>query len=273
MRHLKVLACSLTLVALVCGMAGAQPPPKPPLGPLKWSQPVDNVNGWDMYSFWPGGADRPTIVVADDWRCLDGLPVTDFHWWGSYIAGVPGTVSSFEVSIHSDIPAQGEIPSHPGQLLKSYEFPLGGKLLDGLDGAAFPGGIVEEMFYETGAGHDIYQYNVVLPDPQFYFYQEQGQIYWLNIVARMVDDNSVWGWHTALRPPFVPENGLDPAVAIYDYDPQTGGYFRWLSLVDSHCNIQMAFELTTIPEPGTMALVGTAGLFVLGLMRRRRLSS
>ena len=49
---------------------------------LKWSQVPDMVTGYDIQSYlW----DMDNIVVADDWHCTDGSPVTKIRWWGSYI--------------------------------------------------------------------------------------------------------------------------------------------------------------------------------------------
>ena len=92
MRCLKVLGTAVVTVCLACGPLRAAfiDDHVKPMLPTKWSQPVDVDNGHDVYSFWQGGNDFPTTVVADDWKCPDGLPITDFHWWGSYIQGSPG---------------------------------------------------------------------------------------------------------------------------------------------------------------------------------------
>jgi len=259
MKRWKGVAMAAVMVFLVSGPLRAQGNDQvKPVLPTKWSQLVDVDNGHDVYSFWPAGADFPAIVVADDWKCLNGLPVTDFHWWGSYIEGTPRSpshegagVSSFELSIHSDVPADGAIPSHPGELLWRRDFLVGPA--------------VQEIYYSPGEDHDIYQYTLLLSRSEDYFPQVENTIYWLNIIGRCSPD-TVWGWHTAVRP-----GPLDAAVMIYDYDPFEGTYSRWLSLYDDQCNVQMAFELTTIPEPATIGLVGTAALMLAGLIYRRRM--
>lgn len=56
---------------------------------IKWSQPPVPIdpdaeppvfNGWDERSDY----NNPPIV-ADDWKCEDDRPITDIHWWGSFI--------------------------------------------------------------------------------------------------------------------------------------------------------------------------------------------
>jgi len=222
---------------------------------VKWSQPPDYDNGQDFKSFWQW-CHSPQAVVADDWRCLDGLPVTDFHWWGSYLRGEPGDVLGFEISIHADIPETVEKPSHPGELRWSRVFNMGEY------------GVVES-FDRMNRTEAIYEYTVVLDNSDEWFRQDEGEIYWLNVVALTFDDYTEWGWHSALRP--CPENGLDPAVHIFDYDPFTGEYTTWGSIYSDSCSVHMAFELTTIPEPGSLALMGTVTLTVVGVRRRRRM--
>jgi hypothetical protein len=265
MRLMKFLTVAVAVMAAASGRLGAQDIPDcitgKPSDPVKWSQPVDIDNGWDVFSF--GYLDTeesiiyPMAVVADDWKCLDGLPVTDFHWWGSYIDGGPGQgLLGFEISIHSDVPA-GHLghPSHPGDRLWWTLITLPQ---------------AHETFYATAPDHDIYQYFFELASPELYFYQQQGTIYWLDIMAIVIPEDTIWGWHTGLRPG--PENGLDAAVMMQGYDVYTGEYTAWASLYDEQGPVQMAFELTTVPEPATLILVGTAGLSLLRFVRRRRMS-
>jgi hypothetical protein len=84
---------------------------------LKWAQPPtfnpDSPQpgcfwGWDEYSEYFGSQ-----IVADDWACDTEQPVTDIHWWGSYIGysgmGPPmlGPVS-FHIGLWTDVPATSE---------------------------------------------------------------------------------------------------------------------------------------------------------------------
>ena len=267
-----VVSVTLTCV-MVCGQLDAQGtiPDGKDLGPRKWSQLPDLDNGQDLMSsvrvdVGLGGVPiyptTPFVVVADDWRCLDGLPVTDFHWWGAYITGGPDLMHGFQISIHADIPADNIHGSHPGEMLWTTT----ARMTD-----------VEEEFFGMNQVSEVIQYNYVLPHPDNYFLQEQGEIYWLSILALTVDCGTnpdglptVWGWHTAMRP--APENGLDAAVVLYNYQPETGDYAAWGLLSDETCNLQMAFEITTIPEPtsATLLLGGAAAVALRRRLRKRR---
>ena len=252
----------LTAAAAVVLVLSAPLAADPVQNPVKWSQWVDLDNGHDIPSYFEYHEGEPTTwttsAAADDWRCLDGLPVTDFHWWGSYLEGEPGSLEGFWIAIHDDIPADELHPSRPGAVVWEDEISFG-----------------EHELYEVPFGlnqtTEVYQYNYYLTDPQHYFGQEEGKIYWLSIVAHWdnPDNDVAWGWHTALRP--APENGLDAAVVMGNYNLLTNEYDLWGSLYDEGCNIQLAFELTTIPEPGSLAIVGTVALTLVGLLRRRRL--
>ena len=54
---------------------------------FKWLQTPDMEWGYDIWS-WGIELTTGDIVifndVADDWRCPDGRPISDIHWWGSF---------------------------------------------------------------------------------------------------------------------------------------------------------------------------------------------
>ncbi len=105
-------------------------PNPPPKGddPIKWSQPPVKYGpghippvfyGWDEYSYYP----KPPMV-ADDWLCKTEDPVTDIHWWGSFIGwdqpSPPQLPVAFHIGIWTNVPATpGTVPefSHPGKLI------------------------------------------------------------------------------------------------------------------------------------------------------------
>ncbi|MHC4844062.1 MAG: DUF7901 domain-containing protein, partial [Planctomycetota bacterium] len=88
--------------------------PKPPESKffVKWSQrPVpfdpnlpEDFNGWDEMS---DPCFRP--ILADDWLCMDDRPVTDIHWWGSFMGWTqpeppPILPQAFHIGIWTDFP-------------------------------------------------------------------------------------------------------------------------------------------------------------------------
>jgi len=181
----------------------------PPKGddPVKWSQPPEVYQpsdppvfyGWDEYSEYTWGP-----IVADDWVCTDQLPVTDIHWWGSFIGWdqpyPPQLPVAFHIAIWTDVPAGVDQPfSHPGLLLwqtycNNYTWNFAGYDRD-------PRMSQPEPFTEA-----CFQFNQYL-DPDQWFCQEpdptgEGRIYWLSIAAIYQEDPQFpWGWKTRKRDP------------------------------------------------------------------------
>ena len=153
--------------------------------------------GWDV------NATKP-VILADDWQCTETGPVTDIHFWGSWLGGIEGVITSFNLSIHEDIPADPpQIPySKPGATLWEKEI---------TDFTAVPIDPPSmEGWYDPYAGqfyvddHEAYfQYNVRIPwDPlEEWFVQEEGKIYWLNISATVgpAEPQPVWGWKSSVN--------------------------------------------------------------------------
>ncbi|MBL0717200.1 MAG: hypothetical protein JJV89_04035, partial [Desulfosarcina sp.] len=144
---------------------------------VKWSQPPDMEFGVNIKST------ESEPLVADDWQCRDPRPVTDVHFWGSYIGWEenntypqlsPPEVEGFVVRIYKDVPA-GVDPaySHPGTLL--YENKIQIFEEEYVASIPHPGETFEHKFY----------YSLDLPEP---FVQEEGTIYWISIAAMMPDN-------------------------------------------------------------------------------------
>ncbi len=190
----------------------------------KWLQLPDMTNGINIIS------DVERMVVADDFLCTDGKPVTEVHFWGSFlycndtghweelnpgppsaVLPAPPPVEAFKLSFHKDIPAGSdpEMPySHPGELLMEYMIPIGDFAQSYWDSVPHmdPTGRIwwEHKFYFT----------TKLREP---FEQERGRIYWLDVGALMPSgSNWCWGWETSM------DHWNDTAVSGRDE--------RWLNL-------------------------------------------
>jgi len=249
MRHYLLLAAAVTMVLFAQAVTAT-----PTSDPLKWSQLPDMNRGLDFSS-----EVKVPSVVADDWLCTNGLPITDIHWWGSYwVPRIPvppdgspnsdslpnapaGGVQAFVIKIYTDIPAGQGVPySQPGQLLYTIEVPIT---------------IANEVYYgTTNAGMDVYQYYLKLAAP---VPQERGQVYWLSIEAIFPDPYRQWGWHESK------DHWNDAAVQ----DFKGSG---WVALQNNMYLNDMAFELTTIPEPGSLIALGSGITGLLGLLLRKR---
>jgi len=244
-----------------------------PFGPLKWSQPIDRIagetyNGKPVYNGWDEPSSTiigwtPDSGVADDWKCRDNRPVTDIHWWGSYVNWIQPTQpaqkpTSFWFGMYKDIPApaDGKGYSQPGALIWGYEAAAGGyeEVFVGYDKDPRTGNITDSTF----------QYNVTLPAANWFIQDpSQNSIYWLSIVAmyRAEEPQLLWGWKT--RPHFY----QDDAVKRYEL----GGWER-VGILNSANDFEswdMAFELSTVPEPSSLLALGMGVAGLAGFIRRR----
>ena len=250
---------------------------------VKWSQPpvlapqsggIPLINGWDERSVY-----RPTIlpqqIMADDWLCTDQRPITDLHWWGSFIGWTqpylpPVLPKAFHIGIWTDVPAVPGNPqsfSHPGTMIWEH---------------------ICDKWVWNFAGYDVdprlepiqneacFQFNQLLSQDEW-FYQNpngspNGTVYWISIAAIYDAAAQVqypWGWKT--RPHFY----NDDAVRIKSVIDATGLPI-WPPVVGSTWNNgtpveypegtswDLAFELTTNqkaysddPIPGDIG--GTGG--------------
>jgi hypothetical protein len=218
-------------------------------------------------AIYPGGS-PVSKIVADDWLCNDPRPVTDIHVWGSWWSDSPppGWPGLFSLTIYSDIPA-GPNPgdySRPGDVLWS-------KTLQPT--VRFWGDAVGELFYDpnkvlnspSGLSPEqkVWQYNFTL-DPQDYFRQQPGTVYWLSVQAMGITDTGhYWGWKTSLN-----HWGDDATWADLGISGQTAWY-ELRDPLDPTRSLDMAFVLT-VPEPRGWVLI--VGLGLAGFAAYRRIA-
>lgn len=209
--------------------------------PVKWKQRPDTEHGINVKS-----DPRMMATVADDWLCLDGSPVSDLHFWGSYLGwydtvqlppGPPPGIEKFRIQVYSDAPAiPGPDPfSRPDKLLyetwtdtftESYE-------------ASFP------VTFPQGAEFEHkYRYDLDLPR---IFWQGRDKIYWLNISAVPAEpppgsEEVPWGWESSM------DRWNDAAVSGYYQDPIN----RFWEPIENPMTVEyadMSYELTTCGGP------------------------
>jgi hypothetical protein len=183
---------------------------------------LPNPWGWDVMATEP-------IVLADDWMCSETGPVKDIHFWGSWKDGTVGDIQFFLLSIHEDIPADQSPTGYsmPGALLWEEQVDFFNATM--IEPGAFEGWYNPETGEQLQNNHtEYFQYDVILPEI-LWFQQEQGTIYWLNIMAVLADPiNTQWGWKSTL------DNWNDDAVwgtyGVYDwtemYEPPIGNYVQ-----------------------------------------------
>lgn len=235
---------------------------------VKWSQPPmvtsDNmIQGWDERSLF-----KNPPVMADDWECKDKRPITDIHWWGSFL---------------------GWTQPHPpkGQMPKGFHIGIWTDVPAGVDREySHPGMLVWENYCETSvwnfAGYDLdpreqpmenescFQFAQFLSQNEWFWQKPEGadgtagrNIYWLSIAAYYSTDQVIthpWGWKTR------PHHFQDDAIRMTQVDNSNGtkwpgvtGQFmpytlgaKWMDgkpvKLDGE-TWDLAFELTT-NEPG-----------------------
>ncbi len=195
---------------------------------------LPDPNGWDVVATM-GHDLHPGIVVADDFMCSKSLPITDIHFWGSWLYDVEAPIFGFFLSIHDNVIGP---PSHPGEELWSayitdYEMVPEG---EGPQGWYDP----FEGWYEQSNHIMYYRYDIdSIPEP---FYQDSGTIYWLNIIADIgppgyqgFPEPPLWGWKTSL------DHWMDDAVWSVFMPP-----YAWTPLYDPITGetLDMAFVIT-----------------------------
>ena len=271
----NVLLAVLT-IALVPGTVWAGPT----TDPLKWSQPPVVVgqtpDGKPLIYGW----DEPSMVnfpiVADDYECKSPLPVTDIHWWGSYPLLQPGTApvhpNAFLIRFWTDVPA-GQDDNMPWSHPRDQEWEIWATNYQ-VESVGYDIDVHE--FDETGIPmivDEAFQYNYRFPIADWFWQQGTAtdkKVYWVSIQA-MYDDSDpdlVWGWKT--RPHF----WNDDAVVGSPNAAAPGG-IRWDPIMDidplgNERSWDMAYELTTIPEPATLSLLGSGVLIAAFVLWRRR---
>jgi len=213
---------------------------------IKWSQPP-TYKDEDDECFW--GWNEESVynwrqIVADDWLCMDYRPITDIHWWGSYIGWMEEVPpepapSRFHIGIWTDVPAGADVQwSHPGKMIWEWVVPRA-ELWERPVGCDFHEDypdIVDKCF----------RYDLQLHEDMWFWQEGPETIYWISISAMYADveppERFVWGWKT--REHYFNDDAVrifNPTAPIPG-DPFTSGEPIYDNAGTSW---DMAFELTT----------------------------
>ncbi|MCP4634347.1 MAG: T9SS type A sorting domain-containing protein [candidate division Zixibacteria bacterium] len=171
---------------------------------MHWPQFPDSTSyGWDVNATFP-------VVLADDWECSESGWIKDIHFWGSWRYDDVGFVDSFLISFHYNDPGPPSKPVNPPIaqfIITDYiERPVQPFEMEGwYDPSTGDFGVQDHWQY--------FQYNIFLDD-DLWFWQDEGQIYWVNISAFVRDTQTKWGWKSTA------DNFMDDACWAFepDYD-------------------------------------------------------
>lgn len=225
---------------------------------IKWQQPPDMTTGLNMPSYATNGV---TVELRADDFVSDGRPITDIHWWGSYLGWV------------TDTPGTNDIPPPSGA-----NAPMGFRLswhlndpTNNLPGAALTNiyvalsnchevyyGTVTQFWHTPETYEHEYQYYVDLLDvgvDSSSWMETNGVRYWLNIQAIFSSNwvptqvHSGWGWKTTPQP-----TGAYSAVSR-DGVQWTNDVIADPTHPNAGTNFDLAFELTTTNLPLTNRII------------------
>jgi len=239
----------------------------------KWSEPPDMFLGMNMDSWEHFGAPAGTVypLRADDF-VSDGRPITDIHWWGSYI----GWESQRPGSEEDPVPPPGGSFRPVGFNLSWHDTspegsctpgPLKTNLFVAIDKCheVFYGTVFQEWMEPPNIFEHEYQYYVDLLDPEVAgepWYELAGTHYWLNVQAVFSQDfvpapeegsHTGWGWKIA------PEEYTGMGMCPSAVSGANGAAGSWVTALlpfypaypRSGQPFDLAFELTTTNIPPT----------------------
>jgi len=274
MKYRYTCAILVVFAALLLLALAAQAQVGVPSDVVKYSQAPKTTSSFDFTSMQNG--DLNPMITMDDWVCPDGRPITDVEWWGSYWVtpsnGVPTPYSAwrpdgatgvdgFTIGIFPNL-AVGDLGNPNGFAIPDLNNALWLGDFEGNAGETFAFSDQKNVkITET-----VYSYGVNLADATDIvvggtsFQQVEGQTYWLLIAANMSDATRQWGWHEA--------NSITGAYAVQATLTDTEE-IGWYIPCGGH---DMAFQLTTVPEPGSLMALGVGLASLMGLISRRRRS-
>ena len=221
---------------------------------------LPDPDGWDI--------DMTNYTLADDWKCSETGLVDDIHFWYSVQDDIsidpfpPPHFTKVKVSTHDNEPEKGSPYSHPGTLLRSWEFDVDETMLNG----PFPGnqGWDDPQPLANSQPNDhiwYWQLNITdisrqVDDP---FTQQEGEIYWLDLQVQPISGTEqLVGWKTT--------EGIFMDDAVYQTPGVAPGWAP-IAVCTANMPTDLAFVIT--PEPTTLGVLLLGGLAMLKHKRKK----
>jgi hypothetical protein len=227
------------LVIIVMIMVAFMPVVGTVVGPdtvvIMYEQKPD-PGGWDVNA-------TESIILADDFPCVMTGLIVGITLWGSWKENQVGVITNIHLSIHEDIPdpdGGGPLYSKPGAELWSYDtLPNStNEQTNSLQSWLDP----HVPDWNLDDHNRWFSYDITIPDVDA-FYQELGNIYWLDVQVTTID--GIWGWKTTKT------HWNDDAVWGY-WDGGNPDLIEWHELRDPETNesLNTAFGVFTKELPG-----------------------
>jgi hypothetical protein len=229
-----------------------------------------------------------SAAVLDDFELSTSRRLTSITWWGAPLQ--PQSADhphAFGVTVYDNVPASGNVPSHPGNIAASAEFAA-----PGFSNFGTPLYTSTQVSDPGSPEGQLIEYSGSLPSG---FQLQPSTVYWLSIYsfADATEQGLSWGWHT--RDYTIP-NPLSSGDALvgtvgglpvnqFGSSALSQGYFgnppsgfpvaqgspialSYTAGADGAAGINafgmdMAFALYTAPEPSTIVLSAMGGLALL----------
>ena len=220
-----LLVCSLAIAFSTAPLAVADWYPG---DPYKMHAPQEpDPFGWDVCIC--------CQAVADDFKCAETGPITDIHFWTSWLHDDLGEVLDWHIAIYDD--AKGQ----PGKELWRWDGQ--GNITIIPYGTGDQGWVCPVSQWQVPSDHkSFYQVNITeIIEP---FKQEQDTVYWLVISAVVENSEASVGWKTSTNDPPGPLFG---APAQWSIDA-----INWQPVVTGATAMvlhDMAFVITGVVEP------------------------
>lgn len=188
--------------------------------PAKWVQMPDPTEfGIDVSCSYE-------YLLADDFLCQETGPITGIHIWGSWLDDFipfnedPAAVT-FILSLHRDIPAEQSPTGYsmPGEVLWWRTFEPGEFQARIWSEGTWEGWMNPPDQFIYPADQIIWQYNFRIPDSEAFIQEgtpDQPIVYWLDVKAYPVDQNTQFGWKTSR------DHWNDDAVWTFGDEPYSG---------------------------------------------------
>ena len=204
-----------------------------PLTPESWQIGVSS----DFDRFLP-------VQAADDFSLqASNNVIADIHWWGVYSSNIVFS-DDFTIRIFED---DGNKPHANNFQTVTPTSPIARSNWGTVNSPDDPQG--SEIIF------DIFQYDINIAPIEL----TSGLTYWLSIVNNSVDNNGFWTWAVT----------ADFGGNTHTRNSDTDSWTMLSQNVGAPQNVEpgLAFQLTTVPEPSILALMGIG---LAGIFRARR---